>query len=87
MNAIHENTIEYTEEFLDPLLCTPIKDPVKIPDIKDIHDRISVVSHIHESKENPYTRKSLTMEEFEEYNKLPEIMKEIELFNTKKNSI
>lgn len=76
--------IDYDSEFLDPILNTPITDPIKIPNYNDIFDKISIITHIHNSKENPYTREPLTIQMLEEYNKKPEIIEEINLFLEKK---
>lgn len=72
--------IDYPAKFLDPLLCTEITDPIKIPDINEIFDRSSILSHIYDSKENPYTRDPLTVEILEEYNKKDFVIKDIQAF-------
>ena len=76
---------DYPAEFLDPLVCTPITDPVKIPNINgEIFDRVSIITHMHSSKENPYTKEPLTIEMLEEYNKTDEVVKEIQEFLERK---
>lgn len=79
-----KTNIDYPSEFLDPLMATPILDPVKIPNVEDIFDKVGIVTHIHNSKENPYTREPLTIQTLEEYNKRPEIIESIQLFLKKK---
>lgn len=76
--------IIYPEEFLDPLLCTPITEPIMLPGIKEIHDRIAIVSQIHESGKNPYNRDPLSLDQLEEYNKLPEVIEKINEFIKRK---
>jgi hypothetical protein len=77
--------IKYSEEFLDPILCTPIHDPVKIPEVnEEIFDRVGIITHIYTSKENPYTRKPLTVQLLEDYNNQEHIKKEINEFIEKK---
>lgn len=77
--------IEYPEEFLDPILCTPIHDPVKIPEVnEEIFDRVGIITHIYTSKENPYTRKPLTVKLLEDHNNQEHIRKEINEFVEKK---
>jgi hypothetical protein len=73
LSECKSDVIEYPDEFLDPLLCIPIKLPVMIPDIEDIFDRTTIVTRIKTDPINPYTRKPLTEEIFEEYNKKDEI--------------
>lgn len=76
--------IEYPQEFLDPLLCTEITDPIKIPDIQEIFDRTSIMTHIHDSGQNPYTRQPLTVQILEDYNKNENVINEINKFLEKK---
>jgi hypothetical protein len=82
-NSIVENTIEYDDEFLDPILYTPINYPVKLPGQKGIYDRVSVVSHIHEKSESFY-REPLTLQEFDDYNQTPEVIDEVTKFIERK---
>lgn len=83
--SVETKELDYPPEFLDPLLNTPINDPVKIPGVNNyIFDKIGIVTHIHNSKENPYTRKPLTIKELEEYNNREEIINEINDFKEKK---
>lgn len=74
----------YSDEFLDPLLFTPISEPIMLPEINEIHDRCSIVSQIHEFGENPYNRKPLSLDQLEEYNKLPEVREKINEFIKRK---
>lgn len=77
--------IEYTGEFLDPILCTEIIDPVKIPDIdNEIFDKTGILTHIYDTKQNPYTRQPLTVQMLEEYNKKENIVEEIKRFLERK---
>lgn len=70
---LNEQNIELPEEFYDPLLCTLIKDPVMIPNINQIFDRVSIASHIRSMKTNPLTREPLTIEDFDEYQNNEEV--------------
>lgn len=78
------DTRTYPEEFLDPLLCIPIKDPVKIPLIDEFFDRTTIISQIFESGQNPYTRQPLTLEILNEYNSRESVINEIEDFKKRK---
>lgn len=83
--SFDELEIDYPAEFLDPLLNTPIVDPVKIPNVPNyIFDKVGIVTHIHNSKENPYTREPLTIQMLEDFNKKPEILEELNSFLEKK---
>jgi hypothetical protein len=74
------------EEFIDPLYFVVIKDPVMIPNTNDtIFDRNSIIGQIFHNGINPYTREKLTIQEFEEYNKRPEVINKIEEFKNKFN--
>lgn len=76
---------DYPQEFLDPILCTEIIEPIKIPGINDlIFDKTSIITHIYFSKENPYTREYLTVDMLEEYNKRDDVVNDIVLFLEKK---
>jgi hypothetical protein len=77
--------IIYPDEFLDPLLCVPIKSPVMIPDIKDFFDRTTIVTRIKTDPVNPYTRKPLTEEMFDEFNSKDEIKEKTRIFSEKFN--
>ncbi|AYV80941.1 MAG: U-box domain protein [Harvfovirus sp.] len=75
-----DNTVdeeEVPEEFLDPFLVTEIKNPVMIPDINKIFDKVSIMSHLYEQQTNPCTLDKLTIHEFEEYNKRDEIQRSV----------
>ncbi|AYV75737.1 MAG: U-box domain protein [Terrestrivirus sp.] len=72
---------EIPHEFLDPLLCTEIINPVMIPDINDIYDKSSILIHLHEEKTNPLTRKPLTIEEFNLYQQNEDVKQKIKEFN------
>lgn len=75
--------IVYSNDFLDPITCEPIKEPVKIPGINEIFDRSTIVTCIYESGLNPYTREKMTIEELDEYNSNENIVKEITIFKQK----
>ena len=87
LESFVNDNIEYPPELLDPLSCNIIMDPVKIPNIEDIFDRSTILTHIFESyptPTNPYTREPLSIEMFDEYNEKQEVKDEINLFLKKK---
>jgi len=56
------------EEFLDPLLYTPIRDPIILPESKVIMDRAVIQAHLAEGEYDPFNRQPLTLEQLIEYN-------------------
>lgn len=74
---------EYPEEFIDPIMLIPIKNPVMIPNIKSFFDKSSIMSHLYHEYTNPYTREKLTIDELNEYNKKDEVIEQISEFNTR----
>jgi succinate dehydrogenase flavin-adding protein (antitoxin of CptAB toxin-antitoxin module) len=82
-NIYEDNEIDLPDEMLDPILCSRIRDPVIIPDVKYIMDKTSIITHLYNNKSNPYTRNPLTIEQLEEYNNLEENKKIIENFKSK----
>jgi len=70
-----EEEIEYPEEFLDPLMYTLIEDPIVIPEMNIIMDSSVINGYLLRDKRNPYTRKPLTEEQLDEFNKKEENIK------------
>lgn len=73
------------DEFIDPILAIEIKNPVMIPKIDKIFDRASIMSHLYYEESNPFTRDTLTIKEFEEYNKRDYVKDKIAEFINKFN--
>lgn len=78
-----QNEIEYPDDFLDPILCIKITNPIMIPEVKSIFDRSSIITHLYTSKTNPFTRKPLSEDEVNKYNELDEIKEQIIEFKEK----
>lgn len=79
-----EKKIIIPDEFIDPILCCPITDPIMIPEVVDtIFDKTSIMTQLLNEPKNPYTRNPLTPEMLEEYNKKNEVQKKIHEFNEK----
>jgi hypothetical protein len=82
-----DEEIDYPDEFLDPLTCTKIDEPCLIPGMNgfdDIYfDKSTILRQLLIKEENPYTRSPLTLEEFEKYNELDEIVQKNKLFKEK----
>jgi len=85
MNDVIED-IELPDEFMDPILVVEIKNPVMIPKIDRMFDKSSIMSHLYNNEKNPFTRESLTIKEFEEYNKRDDVIEKIGIFRSKLES-
>lgn len=71
---------DYPTEFLDPLLCTPITEPVVLPHTQMIMDKAVIHRYLLDKQENPFDRTTLTQEEVDTYNKEPEAYAIVEAF-------
>ncbi|KAJ3503365.1 hypothetical protein NLJ89_g8468 [Agrocybe chaxingu] len=58
-----EDLGEVPDEFLDPLMFTVMKDPVRLPSSKTIIDRATIKSHLLSDSKDPFNRVPLTIEE------------------------
>ena len=85
-NEISDSDTEIPLEFCDPLLCTPIEDPVVIPNTDIIMDRAIITRRLLEEEENPFTRSSLTIEELNDFNKTEPAKKLVATFKDKLDS-
>lgn len=85
INNIDDN-LNIPEEYLDPILFTEIKNPAMIPNVKQIYDRSSIMLCLYAEQKNPVTRESLTIEEFEKYQKNDDVKLQISDFMNKLNN-
>jgi hypothetical protein len=74
------------DEFLDPILFTPIIDPVILPESQIIIERNVILAHILEHKNDPFTRQTLTIEQLDEYNKTDYSKEKCLAFINKRNN-
>jgi len=77
-------TVNYPEEFLDPITLCVVQDPVMVHGSNTIHDRTSIVTQLGYEEKNPYTREQLTIESLNEYNEQEHIKNIINDFVTRK---
>ena len=75
------------DEFLDPLMFIPIKDPIMLP-VKDnnidmILEKSCLVKQLLINGENPFNREPLTLEDVEKYNEQESVKEKIKSFNDK----
>ena len=69
------------DHFLDPLMSTLMKDPVKLPSSGQIVDRQTIARHLLSDQTDPFNRAPLTLEKVEPQE---ELRKEIEAWMAEK---
>ena len=67
-------------KFKDPILFQVIRDPIEIPEVKQILDKYTIMNHLTFSETNPFTNKELTKEDLLKYNNQPEVKIRIDKF-------
>lgn len=75
-----DEQINTNNNLYDPLLDIKIIRPVMIPNNDEIFDELSILTHIYEKNENPYTREKLTDKEFYEYQNKQEVINHIKQY-------
>jgi ubiquitin conjugation factor E4 B len=55
-------TLDAPDEFLDPLMCTFMKDPVLLPTSGTIIDRSTITQHLLNDPHDPFNRKELSID-------------------------
>jgi|SaaInlStandDraft_6_1057023.scaffolds.fasta_scaffold18790_2 hypothetical protein len=76
--------IDYPEEFMDQMLCIPIKNPIKIAGANEFFDKASIATHILEFGNNPLTKETMTMDDLNKYNEGTDIKNEVKNFMNRK---
>jgi hypothetical protein len=74
MNNITAKELDLPDEFLDPILYTPIHDAVILPSSKIIVDKTIIMAHLLQDKYDPFNRQPLTIEELDKYNKEEDVI-------------
>ena len=77
---------EIPETYLDPILLIPIKDPVELPNTKNIVDKETIVNHLIFSKTNPFNGLPLCEEELFDYNNKTEVIERLNSFKCNFNN-
>lgn len=82
--ALEEKIGEIPEEFIDPLIGTIMRDPVKLPTSNIIVDRITIEKHLSTDKTDPFNRQPLESKDL-----IPqqELKKKIDMFLESKMKI
>lgn len=60
---VNEASIDIPEEFLDPLMFTLMKDPVRLETSKMIVDRATIVAHLLNDSTDPFNRMPLSLDQ------------------------
>jgi len=76
-----EDLGEVPDEFLDPLMFTVMKDPVRLPSSRAILDRATIKSHLLSDAKDPFNRVPLVIEDVIPE---PELKARIEYFLTER---
>ena len=71
---------EVPDEFLDPIMSTPIEEPVVLPETDVIMDMNVISTHLLSSHTNPFTRSKLTIDILKEYNEREEAQELVNKF-------
>jgi len=58
-----EDLGEVPEQFLDPLMCTVMRDPVLLPSSRTIIDRSTIKSHLLSDSKDPFNRMALSIDD------------------------
>jgi hypothetical protein len=78
-----EVEVEYPDEFLDPLMCTPIEVPVLLPGTNQVMDKSVIDRLLMNNEEHPYTRAKLTQQMLTDFNNTDAAREQIDEFKAK----
>jgi hypothetical protein len=84
-NVIDDIPLNVDDEFLDPILCIPIRNPVILPNSLVFMDRAVIESHLTTNNFDPFSRSPLSIDELNEFNNTEEIKIKIIDFIYKRN--
>lgn len=76
--------IDWPYEFIDPISCCVVENPVMLSGSNDIYDRTTIITHIQHDAINPYSKEPLTEDILDKYNELSDIKAKIEDFKLRK---
>jgi hypothetical protein len=80
LNKLNSININYSEEFLDPIMKTEIKEPLFLPNSEILMDKTILEQMLLHSNTNPFTREPLYMSDIKSFNNKKEIKEKIEQF-------
>ena len=68
------------DEFIDPIMIIPIKQPIEIPSVEIIVDKYTIYNHLIFNETNPFTNEALCVNDLEIYNNKVEVKERFENF-------
>ena len=72
-DILDKYSADIPSEFLDPIMNTPINDPVELPSSKVIMNKSVICNHLIFNEQDPFNRDPLTLNDLDEYNNTIEI--------------
>jgi len=84
-NVIDDIPLNVDDEFLDPILCIPIRNPVILPNSLVFMERAVIESHLTTNNFDPFSRSHLSIDELNEFNNTEDIKIKIIDFIYKRN--
>jgi hypothetical protein len=78
-----EEEEDIPDEFLDPIMFCPIKNPVVLPESKTVMERDIIVQHLMDDETDPFNRTTLTIKMLNDYCESEEGQVLIKEFNDK----
>ena len=72
--------MDIPDEFLDPIYCSPIIEPLELPETKTIVDKKVILNHLYFKPTNPFNGLSLTREDLLKYNDNEDVKIDLQLF-------
>lgn len=68
------------DKYLDPILNTPITDPIILPESQVILNLDTIKKHLENNNDDPFNRRPITLNQIIEYNQTDEIKEKINQF-------
>jgi hypothetical protein len=78
-----ENVIDLPDDLVDPIFSVPIRNPIMLPNNKDIYDMDYMFVNIRTSGQNPQTREKISVSDILSYNNREDIVATIKEYKTK----
>ena len=82
-NKCDKYSLDIPDEFLDPIYCSPIIEPLELPDTKTIVDKKVILNHLYFKPTNPFNGLSLTQEDLLKYNDNKDVKNRLIIFQNK----
>ncbi len=82
-NKCEKYSLDIPDEFLDPIYCSPIIEPLELPDTKTIVDKKVILNHLYFKPTNPFNGLPLTREDLLKYNDDIDVKNRLTFFQNK----